>query len=580
MRAKKSFFIMVMLAIAPLNYAWADVRCGLECSGPGYTGKWLVCPEEAEFVYDVYYCNGESWEKKMPHHWCNFAPGEGYVTATVNVTAEFVIWVHSDKRQRYYMFNDSSEFCYSCRQGYELTWEEYEPRCIPFSKNSATLSRPCLSNSNENDWCKPFATGATDGRCRTLKSSDVTQLTCATINCADGYYLWLNDKGNSQGICHSQSTAQKRCDGKCNNCDGTCVPNVVDTPTFKVNGETVTPRPKGAYQGCKCETTNTTETSPIEQQEPPKQSNVDYSCANTGGTLADNGCTCDSNKNLKQTGDKTKCECMPDTDENTYTFDTEKKECIATAVENNNGAGSGGGGGDGSGGSGGESGDDSGDGDDGESGGNADDVDQRLADAQKELDAARDAENSWANRAVSAASTAMTGLGGMQFASGIAEQRADAAAEKQMRAYITTMKCEYGGGQIVTMGNEDVTLPGGNELLEYYTEYREIAERLKQTKAALGLRSGIENEVLYDRAQTGLYQYANTGKTGGGETSLFRALTDTDSADAAAWNEQKEKSAQKIKIGAGTAATGAVGGAVGNMIINKDMYFGDKDSEK
>ena len=85
------------------------------------------------------------------------------------------------------------------------------------------------------------------------------------------------------------------------------------------------------------------------------------------------------------------------------------------------------------------------------------------------------------NRGVTAASSAMTGLGGMQLAEGIAEQRADAEAEKEMRAYIETMKCEYGNGQNVELGNEEITLPGGNELLDYYTEYKQLADNLKTT---------------------------------------------------------------------------------------------------
>ena len=196
------------------------------------------------------------------------------------------------------------------------------------------------------------------------------------------------------------------------------------------------------------------------------------------------------------------------------------------------------------------------------------DLNKKLADAQSVLNLAREKENSWANRGLSAASTAMTGLGGMQLAQGIAEKKADADAEKEMRAYIETMKCDYGGGKNITMGNEEITLPGGNELLEYYTEYKTLADNLKTTKAALGLRSGIESEVLYDRAQSGLYQYASIGKTGGGETSLYRALTDSDSEDAARWAEQKDASDKKLKTGAIVAGAGIATGIVGNYLIN------------
>ena len=182
-------------------------------------------------------------------------------------------------------------------------------------------------------------------------------------------------------------------------------------------------------------------------------------------------------------------------------------------------------------------------------------------------------EQRFENRALGATTSAATGLGAMQLAEGIAEQNADRAAEEDMNAYIATMKCTYGKGQEVELGNQDVTLPGGNELVNLYTEYKQTAERLKATKKALGLRAGIENEVLYDKAQTGLYQYANTGKTGGGYTSLFNALTDETSDDAAAWASQKDISAQKRTAGTTAGSVGAIGGAAGNLLINKDTFF-------
>ncbi|MBQ6736465.1 MAG: OmpA family protein [Alphaproteobacteria bacterium] len=196
------------------------------------------------------------------------------------------------------------------------------------------------------------------------------------------------------------------------------------------------------------------------------------------------------------------------------------------------------------------------------------DLDQKLADAQSALDAAREKENSWANRAVSGASTAATGIGAMQAASAIAEQRADATAEKQMRDYLATFKCEHGGGQEFNAGNEEITLPGGNELLEYYTEYKTLADNLKTTKTALGLRNGIESETLYDRAESGLYQYATAERKSGGEISLARALSDETSEDAARWAEQKEQTAKQLKTGAIVAGAGIVGGIAGNYLIN------------
>ena len=142
-----------------------------------------------------------------------------------------------------------------------------------------------------------------------------------------------------------------------------------------------------------------------------------------------------------------------------------------------------------------------------------------------------------ANKALTAGSTLMTGEGAMKAAQALAEQRADERAEREMAQYITTMKCEYGGGQQVDLGKEE-TLPFG-ELSKYYTEYKQLADKLKETKAALNLRPGIENEVLYEKAETGLYQYQTAETGGGGFTSVARALINPDGADATAWNAQK-----------------------------------------
>ena len=199
---------------------------------------------------------------------------------------------------------------------------------------------------------------------------------------------------------------------------------------------------------------------------------------------------------------------------------------------------------------------------------NETDLDKKLTDAQNALKSAQDTENSLANRLLGGASTAATGLGGMMIAQGLAEQKADKDAEADMRAYLATFKCEYGNGQYANAGNEEITLPGGNELLEYYNEYKTLADNLKTTKTALGLRTGIESEVLYDRAQTGLYQYSTAERQSGGEISLARALSDGTGEDAARWAEQKEQTAKQLKTGAIVAGAGVVGGIAGNYLIN------------
>ena len=175
---------------------------------------------------------------------------------------------------------------------------------------------------------------------------------------------------------------------------------------------------------------------------------------------------------------------------------------------------------------------------------------------------------SLANRLLGGGSTLMTGEGAMAAASAYAEQRADKAAEQDMAAYLATFKCEYGKGKSFNGGNTEITLPGGNELTGYYTEYKQIADRVKEYKTALGLRPGIESEVLYEHAQTGLYQYENIGITGGAYTSLSRALQDSESKDATDWEQQKSDTAEKLKKGLIAAASGVIAGVAGNYFIN------------
>jgi len=188
---------------------------------------------------------------------------------------------------------------------------------------------------------------------------------------------------------------------------------------------------------------------------------------------------------------------------------------------------------------------------------------------------AKEKEQSLANRTLTAASTAATGLGLMTAASAYSEKQADEAAEQDMTAYLATFRCEYGKGQSSKAGNEEITLPGGNELLGYYSEYKSLADNLKNTKKALGMRPGIEQEVVYDKAESGLYKYASTGITDGAFTSLSRALTDPEGKDAAEWNAQKEKTAKNLKTGLIAAGAGVVGGIAGDMLINGKKSGGD-----
>ena len=193
----------------------------------------------------------------------------------------------------------------------------------------------------------------------------------------------------------------------------------------------------------------------------------------------------------------------------------------------------------------------------------------KVLSLQQEYNAARSREQSLANKILGAAAIGASGIGGMMLASGLSEQQSDADAERAMRAYLATFTCKYGDKR-VNGGAVDVELPGGNELVGLYSEYVALANDLKVRKSALGIKPGIESESILDSATSGLYDDISVGKTSGVYTSLSRALSDPNGADAAAWAAQKEESSKKVTTGATVGGVGAAGGAIGNLIINSD----------
>lgn len=190
-----------------------------------------------------------------------------------------------------------------------------------------------------------------------------------------------------------------------------------------------------------------------------------------------------------------------------------------------------------------------------------------------------DKETSTANKLIGAAGIGATGIGTSQALSALSEQRADDRAENDMRAYLATIKCDYGTGKTVNGGETGIELPGGNELTQYVTQYKTLAADLKVRKTALGMSPGIESETIIDAAETGLYDNAATGKTNGAFTSLSRALSDETSADAQAWAQQKADTASKLKTGAIVAGVGAVGSAIANLAVNSGADKKNKSDE-
>lgn len=196
-------------------------------------------------------------------------------------------------------------------------------------------------------------------------------------------------------------------------------------------------------------------------------------------------------------------------------------------------------------------------------------LDNKYKKLQSEAEAAHARETSLANRLLSGATMAATGIGGMQLASGMAEKAAMEDAERDMRAYLATFVCDYGSGRNIKGGEVDIELPVSPEIATLKSEYIALAMDIKSRKEALGMPPGIESELVLDSSSSGLYENESIGKTDGVYTSVSRALTDENSEDASEWASQKEAVNEKIKVGATVGGVGLGGGAVGNLIINK-----------
>ena len=195
---------------------------------------------------------------------------------------------------------------------------------------------------------------------------------------------------------------------------------------------------------------------------------------------------------------------------------------------------------------------------------------QYQADLQENADAMHETEQSLENRMLGGAAMATTGIGAMQLGAAMAEQSADAAAQRDMSAYLATFRCDYGAGANIQGGETNITLPGANTLLTLRTEYMDLAADIKIRKESLGLPPGIESETILDATQYNLYNNESIGITDGAYASVSRALTNTGGDDATEWAAMKSETAEQLKSGAIAAGIGAVGSAVANMVINKD----------
>ena len=187
-----------------------------------------------------------------------------------------------------------------------------------------------------------------------------------------------------------------------------------------------------------------------------------------------------------------------------------------------------------------------------------------AANAQK----MRDKETSDINKAIGAVGIGTVGIGGTMIGGALAERAADITAEQEMTGYLESFRCDYGSGRNITGGETNVELPGGNDMISLYTEYAQLANDLKIRKEALGIRPGIESEIVIDKAETGLYEYSNNGITGGTYASIARALLNPDGEDAAMWAAQRAATDSKLKTGAIVAGAGAAASLAANIAVN------------
>ena len=195
-------------------------------------------------------------------------------------------------------------------------------------------------------------------------------------------------------------------------------------------------------------------------------------------------------------------------------------------------------------------------------------IETEIIKLQKAYKDARENEKSLKNRMLGGLTMAATGIGGMQLAQGLAEQSADAAAERDMQAYLATFQCTA-GGKTYSGGTSGIELAGANQLTSLYQQYVDLAADLKERKAALGMKAGIESEVILDKANMGLYDDVGKGIENGTYASLYRASKGNEK-DVNKLAEQKNTSATRVKGGAIAAGAGAVGGGVGNAVVNSE----------
>lgn len=171
------------------------------------------------------------------------------------------------------------------------------------------------------------------------------------------------------------------------------------------------------------------------------------------------------------------------------------------------------------------------------------------------------------NKAISSVSTAAIGIGSMQLAQGLAEKKADKEAIRDMQDYLSKLYCSYSNKR-ANYGDVNITLDAEHRLDLLREEYFNKAAELKNTKEQLGLKAGIESEVILDEKTTGLYEYQDLGRASSAFGRLSEALLDENSRDAQMLAEQQATSQKRVTGGAIALGAGVVTSIGGHALVN------------
>ena len=182
------------------------------------------------------------------------------------------------------------------------------------------------------------------------------------------------------------------------------------------------------------------------------------------------------------------------------------------------------------------------------------------------------------SKVVGSVSTAAMGVGGMELAQGLSEQKSDKAATAEMQNYLSNLYCTYSDKQ-VKYGVTDVKIDDGNNLDLLREEFLTKAATLKYTKEQLGLKAGLESEVVFDDAATALYNNQGTSRGNSKFGRLSEAIMDESGSDAQIIAAQQEKSKNRVTGGA-IAVVGGVAASIGGNALINSIGNKDKKSEK